>query len=400
MVLSALLRVPHLYDMHSSLPQQLTNFAFSRSTLIRGVFLAIERLMVRRSRVVIVICPSLEETARAIDPEAQIVLIENAPGSAEEPATPDQAAACAIGHGLSLDDAAGALHGHLRGVSGARSAVCRDGASSSRTPRRAVAAGRRQTRSGDRAHARRPRRPASRMWRSSPANGPLPRFRHICSRPMCSCRRDRAAPTRRSRFINTCARAKPIVATRLLTHTQVLSDDTAILTGTSPAELAEGLLTALNDRTRAEAIGRRARELAETKYSYEAYSDRTRRACATLFAGTRTAGPLETVSPANPGNTVNRGSCEWRQGCRGPCVTGRADKNHYSYTHYADPETARTFDDRRFGGPIGGLIAATQAQAARGFGRACSGRDHSGRWHGNRTRRVAVRARRSHRHGC
>ena len=30
-VLAALLRVPHLYDMHSSLPQQLTNFAFSRS---------------------------------------------------------------------------------------------------------------------------------------------------------------------------------------------------------------------------------------------------------------------------------------------------------------------------------------------------------------------------------
>ena len=61
-VLAALLRVPHLYDMHSSLPQQLTNFAFSRSTLMRRAFLALERLMITRSRVVIVICPSLEET--------------------------------------------------------------------------------------------------------------------------------------------------------------------------------------------------------------------------------------------------------------------------------------------------------------------------------------------------
>ena len=34
--LAALLRLPHLYDMHSSLPQQLSNFAFSRSRLIRG----------------------------------------------------------------------------------------------------------------------------------------------------------------------------------------------------------------------------------------------------------------------------------------------------------------------------------------------------------------------------
>ena len=36
--LSAMLGVPHLYDMHSSLPQQLTNFAFSRSTFVRRVF--------------------------------------------------------------------------------------------------------------------------------------------------------------------------------------------------------------------------------------------------------------------------------------------------------------------------------------------------------------------------
>lgn len=37
-------------------------------------------------------------------------------------------------------------------------------------------------------------------------------------------------------------------------------------------------------------------------------------------------------------------------------------RNHYSYTTYADPETARTFDARRFGGPIGDLIASTQAR--------------------------------------
>jgi ubiquinone/menaquinone biosynthesis C-methylase UbiE len=35
---------------------------------------------------------------------------------------------------------------------------------------------------------------------------------------------------------------------------------------------------------------------------------------------------------------------------------------HYSYSAYADPVMARTFDDRRFGGPIGELIAKTQAR--------------------------------------
>src|SRR3954469_15775744 len=51
--LAAVLRVPHLYDMHSSLPQQLSNFAFSGSRTMKRVFLAIERFMIRRSRVVI-----------------------------------------------------------------------------------------------------------------------------------------------------------------------------------------------------------------------------------------------------------------------------------------------------------------------------------------------------------
>ncbi len=99
-VLAAVLRVPHLYDMHSSLPQQLSNFAFSRSRIIRGVLLAVERLMIRRSRVVIVICPSLEETVHAIEPRAQVVLIENAPGSAEDEATPEDAAAVRRALGL------------------------------------------------------------------------------------------------------------------------------------------------------------------------------------------------------------------------------------------------------------------------------------------------------------
>jgi hypothetical protein len=41
-------------------------------------------------------------------------------------------------------------------------------------------------------------------------------------------------------------------------------------------------MAALSDRDRARAVGDRARELADTKYSYEAYLGRTREACACL----------------------------------------------------------------------------------------------------------------------
>ena len=76
---------------------------------------------------------------------------------------------------------------------------------------------------------------------------------------------------------------KAIVATRLLTHTQVLDDDTAFLTEATAAAFAQGILAACADPQRAANVGRRARELAETKYSYEAYLDRTRQACAALL---------------------------------------------------------------------------------------------------------------------
>jgi glycosyltransferase involved in cell wall biosynthesis len=76
---------------------------------------------------------------------------------------------------------------------------------------------------------------------------------------------------------------RPIVATRLVTHTQVLNDEVAILTAPTPDAFGAGILDAITQPERARAIGARARQLAETKYSYEAYLARTRQACAHLF---------------------------------------------------------------------------------------------------------------------
>jgi glycosyltransferase involved in cell wall biosynthesis len=75
---------------------------------------------------------------------------------------------------------------------------------------------------------------------------------------------------------------KPIVATRLLTHTQVLSDEVAVLTPPTPEGFAAGMLEMFQDRAKALDLGGRARQLADTKYTYDAYLDRTRTVCAAL----------------------------------------------------------------------------------------------------------------------
>ena len=276
------LRVPHLYDMHSSLPQQLSNFAFSRSRIITRVFLAIERFMIRRSRVVIVICPSLEETVKAIDPGAQTVLIENAPGSAEDEATPE--AAAAVRTSLKLADAVPIVlyTGTFEAYQGldllfAAMAIARR----SRPDARLVLAGGRAdqvTRAREQARAAgiadvtifAGERPASE----------IPAYLLAADLLVSPRSRGTNTPLKIYQYLRS---GKAIVATRLLTHTQVLSDETAILTGVTPQEYADGILAGLTDKARTAAVGRQARELALTKYSYAAYLERTRQACAALM---------------------------------------------------------------------------------------------------------------------
>ncbi len=281
-LLAALLRIPHLYDMHSSLPQQLTNFAFSRSLVVRRVFLAIERLMIQRSRVVIVICPALEETVRTIDPRAQTVLIENAPGSAEDRASPAQASA--LRRALALDDKAPIVlyAGTFEAYQGldllfdamALVHVAHPDA------RLVLAGGKPEQVSRAREQARAAGIDRVTVFAGERPPSEIPAYLLAADVLVSPRSRGTNTPLKIYQYLRS---GKPIVATRLLTHTQVLSDLTAILTGASAREFAEGILAALNDPNRAAQLGKAAGELAETKYSYQAYLERTRQACAALM---------------------------------------------------------------------------------------------------------------------
>jgi glycosyltransferase involved in cell wall biosynthesis len=281
-LVAAVLRVPHLYDMHSSLPQQLTNFAFSGSRALRAVFQAVERLMIRRSRVVIVICPSLEETVRGIDPDACAVLIENAPGSSEDRANPETAAGVRRRFDLSPSTPVILYTGTFEAYQGL------DLLFEAMPHVRAAVPGAILLLAGGKAdQVDKARRLASAagieavtIFAGERPSEEIPGYL-LASDVLVSPRsRGTNTPLKIYQYLRS---GKPIVATRLLTHTQVLSDETAILTGVSAREFADGIITALRDPERAAAIGTRARELAETKYSYDAYLDRTRQACAALL---------------------------------------------------------------------------------------------------------------------
>jgi glycosyltransferase involved in cell wall biosynthesis len=276
-VLAALLRVPHLYDMHSSLPQQLSNFAFSGSRLIRGVFALVERLMIRRSRVVIVICQALEDTVRAIDRGAQVVLIENAPGSGEEVPTEADAHAVRLRFGLAADTPVVLYTGTFEAYQGLDLLFEAMQIVATRRPdaRLLLAGGKPDQVARARAHAESAGIGGITVFAGERPAEEIPAYLAACTALVSPRSRGTNTPLKIYQYLRA---GKPIVATRLLTHTQVLDDQTAILTGATPREFADGILTAINDPARAAAVGAAAGELARTKYSYEAYLERTRRA--------------------------------------------------------------------------------------------------------------------------
>jgi glycosyltransferase involved in cell wall biosynthesis len=282
-LLAAALRIPHLYDMHSSLPQQLSNFAFSRSRLIRGAFAAVERLMIRWSRVVIVICPSLEETVRAIDPRAKPILIENAPGSAEDEPTDAQAADVRAALGLPASTPMVLYTGTFEAYQGLdllfeAMRVVKAGRPDARL---VLAGGKPEQIDRARAQAKAAGVDDVTMFAGERPAAEIPAYLRASDVLVSPRSRGTNTPLKIYQYLRS---GKPIVATRLLTHTQVLDDSTAILTGATPREFGDGILAALADPGRAAALGRNARHLADTKYSYDAYLERTRQACAALAA--------------------------------------------------------------------------------------------------------------------
>jgi len=283
-VVAAALGVPHLYDMHSSLPQQLTNFAFSRSRVLRRIFEVLERVVIRRSRVVIVICPHLEETVRSIDRVVPTVLIENSPGSGDTPVA-GSGERIREELGLSVTTPIVLYTGTFEAYQGldllfAAAAYVKQHRPDVRT---VLAGGRPDQIAASRAAARAAGLGDSVIFAGQRPADEIPGFLDAADVLVSPRSSGTNTPLKIYQYLRS---GRPIVATRLLTHTQVLDDAVAFLSAATPEGFGAAILDALSDPERARMVGARARQLADTKYSYEAYLTRTRQALTLLTEGT------------------------------------------------------------------------------------------------------------------
>jgi glycosyltransferase involved in cell wall biosynthesis len=282
LVLASLLQVPHLYDMHSSLPQQISNFGQSDKRWLARLFGWLEKHMVRRSKVVIVICPQLEEVVRAVDEHARPVLIENAPGSGDLPVA-GSGAAVRASLGIAPDVPVVLYTGTFEHYQGLDLLFASMAIALKQVPNaKLLLAG------GKPAQIDLARRQAAGaglgdavVFAGQRPSEEIPAYLDAATSLVSPRSTGTNTPLKIYQYLRS---GRPIVATRLLTHTQVLDDSTAILTEPTPAAYAAGIVASIADEERAARVARQARELAETKYSYEAYLDRTRVAVDRLFA--------------------------------------------------------------------------------------------------------------------
>lgn len=271
-------KTPHLYDMHSSLPQQLENFRFSRSKIIKKIFLALERFVLRNSQSIIVICLDLFQKLEKEKIAHKATLIENfldfdppkytANRIKEERAkyaSPEEKIVLYTGNfesyqGISLLLEASALAGDQDLVF--------------------LLVG------GKTSHVEEMKKKAAELkiadkvfftGQVMPSEIPL----YIAMADVLVSPRTAGTntPLKIYSFLKS---GKPLVATRLWTHCQVLNEKISVLAAPNPKSFAEGILFALNDQ---EAFERAlsAKRLAEKKYTFDNYkkkiTDALEKAC-------------------------------------------------------------------------------------------------------------------------
>ena len=286
------LGIPHLYDMHSSLPQQLANFSYSRSRLIERVFERAERAMISGSRVVITICQELQDAVVARGAGDRAILIENVMGSDVDAAGASVPVRAQWGisattplvlytgtfeayQGLELLYGAAA---HLKTTHAAARVLVVGG-----DPDQVEAA---------RMGAERDALPLIFVGRR-PAHE-IPSFVAACDILVSP----RVAGTNTPLKIYSYLRSgRPIVATDLRTHTQVLEPGTAVLVSPEPAAFAEAIGRLIDDPAERARVAAAAAELAARKYSRASYIERTREAYARLLG----ARALPAHAVATPG---------------------------------------------------------------------------------------------------
>jgi len=272
--LSKWLRIPHLYDMHSSLPQQLINFKYSRSSVLRRLFAWAEDQMVRKSDVVITICQELQDTVTGMGITDRSLLIENVMGGDVD--EPPSRSPIEVRQAWDIPQHAPlALYtGTFEAYQGVDMLIEAAAIVAKARPdaRVLVVGGEPPQVDAARARAQAAGAAPVMVFTGQQPAKEIPGFVQAADLLVSPRIRGTNTPLKIYSYLRS---GKPIVATNLLTHTQVLTPQIALLVDPTPEPFAAAMLEMIDRPEERNKLSLAAQALASEKYSRDSYLRRT-----------------------------------------------------------------------------------------------------------------------------
>ncbi len=285
-VLARMWGIPHVYDMHSSLPQQLENFRFSRSRILKEIFAVLERYVLRNSQSIIVICLDLFQRLEQERAAHKGILVENFldfdyPAYSRLQVQQEREKYAPKGEKIVL------YAGNFEPYQGIP-LLLEAGAELKKRPVVLLLVG------GKPSHVEDMRRKAEGLdigervhFTGEVAPSRIPLYLSIADALVSPRISGTNTPLKIYSFLKS---GKPLVATNLWTHTQVLTEKTAVLVDPDPRSLARGLMFALFDRD-AHRRALNAKAFAESEFTFANYKRKITQVLETALANHKKGRP-------------------------------------------------------------------------------------------------------------
>jgi glycosyltransferase involved in cell wall biosynthesis len=264
----------HLYDMHSSLPQQLSNFKFSKSKMLIGAFENLEANTINGADAVITICPELYGYVKERFPQKFNMLIENVADNSL--VFDSHVDANAIRQQLKTNGESVILYaGTFEPYQGIDLFIQSSAKviEHNKHVRFVLVGGKPEQVNQYKKMVNELRLDNYFVFTGSVLPEEVPAYIDACDVLVSPRVSGNNTPLKIYSYLRS---GKPIVATNHITHTQVLDRDVAVLAECDPASFSDGVLAVLNDENYRTRLATNAQRLAEEKYSYEAYLRKTK----------------------------------------------------------------------------------------------------------------------------
>jgi len=265
--------LPLVADVDSSIPEQLSHSPLARGGILPRLARALETHAFRHAAAAITVCRSLTDGVRAQAPQTPVFQVEDPP-LVDPAAPPDPRDVARLRETLGLGRGPVVLYsGNFEPYQGVD--LLLDAAGQVESAKFVFMGGERREIEAMRARSVWAGAAERCVFAGKRPPAELPAFLALADVVVSPRRRGANTPFKVYTYM---ASGRPLVATRIPTHTQLLDDTLAFLVEPSPEGLARGIEEALADPATAARRAEKARALVEREYSPDRYQSKVRAA--------------------------------------------------------------------------------------------------------------------------